>query len=187
MERWFLAHADGVYAFVFFRVGKDRSLATDVVQDTFTAALEKIELYEPRRGTMLAWLTYTARNCIRKALKEKQRYRQLVDRWQATNGELREASRRLDVSPLGEDVLERQETAELVQMTLSSLPRRYRNVLRDHYSRRRSLRQVAASEGLSEGAVKSLLHRARRAFKVSFRTLGAACHLPDSQENTCHE
>ena len=69
VERWFLEYADALHSFVYYRVDRDQALAEDVVQETFLTALGKIESFDPRRGEMLPWLTYTARNCIRAALR----------------------------------------------------------------------------------------------------------------------
>ena len=52
VERWFLSHANLVYTFVYYRVGRDAALAEEVVQETFLRALQEIERFEPRRGSM---------------------------------------------------------------------------------------------------------------------------------------
>ena len=171
VERWFLEHADAVYTFVFYRVGKDEELATEVVQQAFLGALERIEEYDPARGAMLPWLTYGARNYIRKALRERGRLKALGDRWEAIDRRLLAAYGKLAESPLADEILEKEETVELVQMALSNLPDNYRSALQQHYCQQRSLRDMAGSLGISEGAVKSLLHRARLAFKAAFETI----------------
>ena len=174
VERWFLKHADALYTFVFYRVGKDEELATDVVQDTFVTALGKIDEYDPQRGAMWPWLTYTCRNCIRKALKQKGRYQPYSEFWEKIDRRLLAAYRGLATSPLSEDVLERQETAELVHMALSNIPDNYQQALRRHYYQRQSLEDMARSDGMTAGAVKSLLYRARLAFKTAFQTIVGA-------------
>ena len=60
---------------------------------------------------------------------------------------------------------------ELVQAALSNLPEHYREALTLHYCQQRSLEEIAGSRGTNAGAVKSLLHRARLAFKTAFETL----------------
>ena len=107
VERWFLEHADVVYTFAFYRVGKDEELATDVVQDVFVTALDKIGTYDPSRGAMLAWLTYTARNCIRTALRKRGQYGSYAAYWEQIDQRLVAACRKPATSP-------------------STLPRRYR-------------------------------------------------------------
>ena len=174
VERWFQEHADAVYTFIFYRVGKDPDVATDVVQETFLTALRKIGEYDPGRGAMLAWLTYVSRNCIRKALKQAGRYKTYSELWEQIDRKLVAAYRELATAPLPEEVLEREETAELVHMTLSSIPGNYERALKRHYYQRQSLKEIARAEGMTEGAVKSLLHRARLAFKTAFQTFAEA-------------
>jgi RNA polymerase sigma-70 factor (ECF subfamily) len=171
IEGWFLEHADALYTFIYYRVGRDEDLATELVQETFLAALERIEDYEQARGPMLPWLTYTARNRIRKALRERRRLKGLGDRWEVIDRKLLAAYAELATTPLPDAVLEREETAELVRMALANLPEGYRRALEQHYCRELPLREIAGSMGTSEGAVKSLLHRARLAFKAAFETI----------------
>ena len=62
VQGWFERYADNVYTFVYYRVGKDEQVASDVVQETFLDALTRIEQYDPERGSMEAWLTTLSRN-----------------------------------------------------------------------------------------------------------------------------
>jgi len=171
LKRWFLDHADALYTFVYYRVGRDRELATEVVQDTFVSALRKLDDYDPSRGGMPTWLTFVARNCIRRSMRERDRYRTADDPWEKIDARLVDAFRALESAPLPDEVVERQETAELVQTTLSNLPEGYRRALREHYCEQRSVREMAAARRVSEGAVKSLLHRSRLAFKAAFEAI----------------
>jgi RNA polymerase sigma-70 factor (ECF subfamily) len=178
VERWFLEYADALYTFVFYRVDRDRELASEVVQETFLTALRKIKDYEPGRGAMLSWLAYTARNLIRKALRSRGRIKEIGDRWEEIDRKLLAAYGELERTPLPDEVLERKETAELVRMTLSSMPENYRRALREHYCEQRSLGEIADGSGMSESAVKSLLHRARLAFRTAFQTIAASGVTP---------
>jgi RNA polymerase sigma-70 factor (ECF subfamily) len=183
VERWFLNHADGVYTFVFYRVGGDDELAAEVVQDTFVTALDRIDDYDPERGGMSTWLALTARNCIRAALTRSKRHRAEAARWQAIDESLLAAYREMERSPLPDEIIEKQETADLVRMTLAHLPEDYREALTRRYCRQESLRQIAASRGVTDGAAKSLLHRARSAFRAAFLTLASSLDdRPTSRE-----
>ncbi len=174
VEQWFHEYADAVYTFALYRVGKDPDLAEEVVQDTFVTALSRIEEYDQRRGMMLPWLTYFCRNSIRKALRHRKGGDALAEFYGEIDRRLLAAYRRLATDPLPEDVLHGQETKELVQLTLANIPGNYQQVLTQHYLEQRSLKEIAASHSLSEGAIKSLLHRARLAFKTAFVTFADA-------------
>ena len=178
VECWFGEHADAVYTFVFYRVGKDRELANDVVQETFLKALHKIREYDPRRGPMLAWLTYVSRNCIRRTLVAQGRHREYAEVWENIDERLAAAYRELAAAPLPDEVLIRQETTELVHEALSNLPVKYQRALKLRYYDQQPVEEIARAEGLTTGAAKALLHRARLAFKAAFETIAAALHDP---------
>ena len=139
-------------------------------------ALGKLEAFDPERGSMPTWLCLLSRNRIRRALRERGRFRADAETWERIDGRLRAAYRELDSSPLPDDALERQETAELVRMALANLPENYRSALRQRYYEQRTLEQIATLGGTTEGAVKSLLHRARLAFKAAFQTIAESLH-----------
>jgi len=171
VDRWFERFADVVYGFIYYRVGRDADLAADVAQETFVAALERIERFDPQRGEMFPWLTHIARNCIRKALRRRGKDTTLPDFWETLDRRLVRAVTDLGADPLPEELLARKETAELVRMALTNLPFRYQVALRRHYFEELSLHEMAALEGSSEGAMKVLLHRARKAFRTAFETI----------------
>jgi DNA-directed RNA polymerase specialized sigma24 family protein len=59
-------------------------------------------------------------------------------------------------------------------MALTNLPFRYHAALRRRYFEELSLHDMAILEGISEGAMKVLLHRARLAFRTAFETISAS-------------
>jgi RNA polymerase sigma-70 factor, ECF subfamily len=173
VDRWFDTFSDPVYGFIFYRVGRDADLAGDVAQETFVTALETIDRFDPERGEMFPWLTYIARNCIRKALHRRSKDTVLPDFWEAVD-RLLTKSVTDGGNILLEEQLERKETAELVRMALTNLPLRYQVALHRHYFEELSLHEMAALEGSSEDAIKVLLHRARQAFRTAFETISAS-------------
>jgi RNA polymerase sigma-70 factor, ECF subfamily len=167
-------HVDGLYAFVFYRAGRDASLAEDIVQDTFAAALGRVDDYDAERGSIGSWLTTLSRNVIRDHLRSHQRTDHVAERWDRIDASLAQIYDSLERTPLPGDVMARAETRDLVNMTIAHLPENYRTVLSGKYVDGKSLEALAGEHGLSEAAMKSLLARARRAFKETFSTLGHA-------------
>jgi RNA polymerase sigma-70 factor (ECF subfamily) len=172
--RWFDNYSDPVYGFIFYRVGQDADLAGDVAQETFVTALETIHRFDPDRGEMFPWLTYIARNCIRKALRRRGKDRFLPDFWETVDHKLARAIVGIGSNSFTEELLARKETSELVRMALTNLPLRYQTALRRRYFEELSLHEIAALEGINEGAVKVLLHRARLAFRIAFETISVS-------------
>jgi len=171
--RFYDQHVDALYGFVFYRVGRDAALAEDVVQETFTAAIARSGDYDAARGTVVAWLCTLSRNVIRDQLRAHRRSTELADTWDRIDASLAQIFEGLEQAPLPGDVLERAETRELVNMTITNLPEQYRHVLARKYVDGDSLETLAKELGCSEDAVKSLLARARRAFRDTFATLSA--------------
>ncbi|MBE7448739.1 MAG: sigma-70 family RNA polymerase sigma factor [Kofleriaceae bacterium] len=174
LARLYDAHVDGLYAFVFHRVGRDQALAEDIVQETFTCALARTADYDGGRGSVASWLTTLSRNVIRDHLRAHRRSDEVVERWDRIDASLAQLYDALARTPLPGDVLERVETRDLVTMTIAHLPETYRLALARKYVDDRSLEDLAAELGVTPDAAKSLLARARRAFKETFSTLGHA-------------
>src|SRR5260221_14773123 len=82
IARFYDAHVDGLYAFVFYSVGRDAALSEDIVQETFAIALSRRTDYDPARGTVGSWLTVLSRNVIRDQLRAHRRSDHLQAAWQ---------------------------------------------------------------------------------------------------------
>ncbi len=176
--RLYDAHVDGLYAFVFYRVGREAALAEDVVQETFALALSREAAYDPARGSVGSWLTTLSRNVIRDHLREHRRTDDLADAWERIDATLAQTFAAMAEHPLPGEVLERAETRDLVHMAVAHLPEQYRTALSRKYVDGESLETLAGELGLSISATKSLLARARRAFRDTFATLTA--HLSEA-------
>ena len=176
--RLYDAHVDGLYAFVFYRVGREAALAEDVVQETFALALSREAAYDPARGSVGSWLTTLSRNVIRDHLREHRRTDDLADAWERIDATLAQTFAAMAEHPLPGEVLERAETRDLVHMAVAHLQEQYRTALSRKYVDGESLETLAGELGLSISATKSLLARARRAFRDTFATLTA--HLSEA-------
>ncbi len=173
LARFYEAHVDGLYAFVLPRVGRDRSLAEDVVQETFLRALGRTDDYTPERGSLAVWLAWLSRNAIRDSVREHRRSAQLRASAAAVDATMTQIFQALERAPLSDELLARAETRELVSATIAALPRRYRDALAAKYVQEDSLLTLAHSFAITEVAAKSLLARARRAFRSTFVALAA--------------
>jgi RNA polymerase sigma-70 factor (ECF subfamily) len=171
ITRFYDAHVDGLYTFVFYRVERDAALAEDVVQETFARALARRDEYDPARGTTGAWLRVLSRNIIRDHLRDHRR--QVVSQWERIDSTLAETFASMAERPLPGEILERAETRDLVHIAIANLPEQYRSALTRKYVDGESLETLARDLGISVDAAKSLLARARRAFRDTFATVSA--------------
>jgi RNA polymerase sigma-70 factor (ECF subfamily) len=162
-----------LYGFCLYRVGRNVHLCEEVVQETLVRALRDLDRYQPARAgdNIFPWLTGLARNEIHRVLQREKATVSLEALWARMDRELLDLYARLDSEPFGEDVLVREETCELVNVTMSQLPPHYREALEAKYVNGKSVRDLAAAWRTTEKAAESQLTRARKAFRATFLTL----------------
>ncbi len=162
-----------LYRFCFYRLGGNSHLTEEVVQETLVRAIRDLEKFEPVRakGNIFGWLSGLARNEIRRALGQEGAAVSLQALWDKLDDDLRGIYSRIESEPLGHDVLEREETRDMVNATMAQLPPNYREALEAKYVAGKSVRDMAAALRTSEKAVESQLTRARKAFRATFAAL----------------
>ena len=140
-----------VFAYLYRLVG-DREWAHDLSQETFLRVLragQRLPQVENRR----AWVYRIATNVAFNALKRRRRFAWLA--WRSD-----------DTLPLAApDPSEPSGQRLAVERALAQLPADYRAplLLYSHYGF--GVREVAEALGISDGAVKTRLHRAREMFR----------------------
>jgi RNA polymerase sigma-70 factor (ECF subfamily) len=162
-------HLDALYEFVHWRVGGDRQLAEDVVQDTFLVALDRLRTFDGR-SSLHTWLCGIAKNRLRTE-RRRRRPASIEDLLEEADPEIDALLAAVDREPLPDWILERAETQELVGATLSSLPPDYRAALLGKYVEELSVEELARGAGKSVKSTESTLHRARLAFARVFQLL----------------
>ena len=135
--------------------------------------LRDLERYQPERAgnNIFPWLTGLARNEIHRLLSRENTAVSLEAMWAKMDRELLSLYARLDSEPFADEVLEREETRDLVNATMSQLPAHYREALEAKYVDGKSVRDLATLLHITEKAVESQLTRARKAFRVTFLAL----------------
>ena len=171
LARLYADHVDALYVFAFYRAGRDAGLAEDIVHDSLLDAIRHASSYDPARGGVQAFILMRARNVARSHLRAHRRSDELAAAWSRCETTLGQIFQSLDDAPLGEDLLARAETHELVHLAIAGLAPNHREALTRKYVHGDSLQDLGGRLGLSEDAVKSLLARARRAFRDAFASL----------------
>jgi RNA polymerase sigma-70 factor (ECF subfamily) len=140
-ERYF----DRVYAFALTRTG-DRGAAEEVTAETFRLALENLSRFQWRGVPFSAWLFRIAANVATDSFKQS----------------AREEALPADVpeDQSWEDRLIEVETRARLFELVRRLPQDQQRVLVMRFGEEKSVREVAAEMGRSEGAIKLLQHRA---------------------------
>jgi RNA polymerase sigma-70 factor (ECF subfamily) len=131
-----------IFAFVSRRTG-DRAAAEDITSQVFEHALAHLGRFEWRGVPFSAWLFRIAANAI-------------ADRWRTHHRESDELPAELPDPQEHDDIERRLIVFDLVDR----LPDVQRRVIRMRYAEDKSIREIAAAIGRSEGAVKQLQVRA---------------------------
>jgi RNA polymerase sigma-70 factor (ECF subfamily) len=162
-----------LYGFCLYRVGKNRHWCEEVVQETMLRALNDLPSYDPARSgnNIFPWLVGLARNEIQRVLQREKSAASLHNLWANLDEELLGVFARLETEPFGAEVLQREETRDLVNATMAQLPDHYRETLEEKYVHGKSQREMAERWRLSEKALESQLTRARKAFRATFLAL----------------
>ena len=150
-ERYFYV----VYAYVARRVS-DRSTAEDLTADVFQKALEFLPRYVWRGVPFAAWLLRIATNIIVDRSKRAAREHELTDQE--------------DASEIGEFSLEELEQRARLFRLVDQLPADQRRVIAMRFADEKSIRDIAAELGRSEGAVKQLQFRGLQTLRAEFQS-----------------
>ena len=135
-------NVDRVYAFVVSRIC-DRDAAEDLTAEVFHQALANIGQFEWRGAPFIAWLLRIASNAIADRWKREGRYSALPD------GALSDAA-----------ALDGTERRMMLTQMIEELPADQKQVVLRRFIAQRTVREIAAEMGRSEGAVKQLQFRA---------------------------
>jgi RNA polymerase sigma-70 factor (ECF subfamily) len=144
-----------VYEFVFFRVGRRRDLAEEVVQEVFARALRHMERYDASRGDFGQWLGGISRNAIRDLTRKARAPGAAL----ASDPAPVLAGLAGGADPAAEAAA--RDGREVLLRALGALPLRYREMLEWKYLQGLSMREIAARKGTTEKAVEGMLGRAR--------------------------
>jgi RNA polymerase sigma-70 factor (ECF subfamily) len=125
------------------------STAEDVTQEVFLTLMREGAKFDPRRGSVAAFLYGIARNHVLRSL-DREPQRDAVEESETPAP---------DAGPL--ELLTRTETVDFVRAAVTSLPVHYREVVVLCELHEMDYAQAAAALGCAVGTVRSRLHRAR--------------------------
>ncbi len=148
-------HYDAVYRYCYYRLGNELA-AQDVTGEVFVRMVEKLDTFRPQGRPLLAWLYTIARNLV------TDRYRQQS---QANQVALDEALPLADEGDGPGREVDRRLEAECLAAALAHLTEEQRHVVLLKFMENLSNAEVASVLGKTEGAIKSLQHRALAALR----------------------
>jgi RNA polymerase sigma-70 factor (ECF subfamily) len=131
-----------------------RSVAEEVTQEVFLAIIRETGGFDPRRGSLTAYLYGIARNHVLRCLERDRFY---VPIGEEPDGDVAQWTAAVDT--LGD--LTRGETIDSVRQAVLALPANFREVVVLCDLHEMSYVDAAAALGCAVGTVRSRLHRAR--------------------------
>src|SRR5581483_4932548 len=79
-----------LYSFCLYRVGRNRHLCEEVVQETLVRAIRDLDRYDPARSNnnVFPWITGLARNEVQRVLSRERAAVPLGEKWRRIDEEL---------------------------------------------------------------------------------------------------
>lgn len=139
-----------------YRLTSSMETAEDLVHDCFISLLRSPARFTAERGSLCTYLYAAIRNLARKHFRDEETAEPPPEVEDGTADSL--------------TILIREETAQLVEQTIRSMPTAWREVLILADYEELSMAQIAAITEDGVNAVKARLHRARQALRRALTT-----------------
>ena len=157
--------ADPLYAFICHHLDGASPDAEEIWQNSLLAGLQSLGRYSGQ-SRLFTWLCGIARHKIADHFR---RLGQPVAAFSEMRAE--QLAALFDAGPLPEEILAQKDTRIQVVRALGTLPANYRQALVARYADGCSVDEVAQLLGTTYKAAESLLSRARKAFRATFRKI----------------
>ena len=164
MEEFYNIYRNRLYSLVLEKVGRDRAIAEDLVQEVFLAALDSLDKF---RGDsqLYTWLRSIALHKIndlyRRQVREPKQQKPSPD-----SDATKQIEQTGDDEPATLTVLESEEIHQAVHQALADLPQDYQDVLVLKYLEEMPVLAISQVMGRSPKSVEGLLSRARKAMRT---------------------
>ena len=162
VEELFSQYFRCLYSFIFHAVGRDKSIAEDIVQETFLSATKSARRFRGK-SKPYTWLLSIAHHKISDHYRKLERERRHIR--QNPGQRDTEYDSFPDDKQLLQRNLESTETRSEVERAILSLPQEYREVLLLKYVEEMSVSQISQITARSLKSVEGLLSRARKALR----------------------
>jgi RNA polymerase sigma-70 factor (ECF subfamily) len=152
-------YAHRLYNYAYYHCG-DHFLAEDIVSETLSRVVTKIESYEQREVPFKAWIFRIAHNFLANSLRQRSRHQSVSldgvdwDKNPRVTGESEWSA--ADAGELAENLAIREE----LQQAITALPDDQRTVLILHLVEGHTLDEIASALDKTIPAIKSLQYRA---------------------------
>jgi RNA polymerase sigma factor (sigma-70 family) len=148
-ERLYEQHAQGLFGFLAYRTG-DRTLAEDLVAETFERALRARHRFSRRRGSEKTWLYAIGLNCLRDQLRRRSVERRALER------------QSLEAETVSNPGTEEVESRDVIRRALEVLSEEEREAIALRYGGDLTVPEIARATGERLTTVEGRVYRALR-------------------------
>jgi RNA polymerase sigma-70 factor, ECF subfamily len=161
LDELYARHGRGILSFLMAHLRDNRQLAEEVLQDVMLAAWENAAKFRGE-SKVRTWLLVIARNRALNAIRRRSPTLVELDDNLSNYDD--------DTSPL--ERVQRQFRGQALRKAIDSLPPQHKEILVLVFYQQLSGVEVAQVLGISEGTVKSRLHRAKEALRRILQLTG---------------
>jgi len=167
MAEFYNLYRNRLHSLILEQVGRDETIAEDLVQEVFLAALSSLDKF--RGDSQLhTWLRSIALHKINDFYRHQAREPRIKESYDDSDGPGLEQTR--GDEPSTHTVVEDEEVRQSVHQALADLPHDYQEVLVLKYLKDMPVLAISQVMGRSPKSVEGLLSRARKAMRDSLES-----------------
>lgn len=162
LEELYHRYFDRIYSLVYNRVGKDHSTAEDIVQEIFLVVLKSAGKFRGQ-SKLYTWLCSIAYHKVADFYRQQERKAKHSEQFYGVSD--KDLEQIQDNEPPILSKIESDETQQIVEQALSSLPLDYQQVLMFKYVDEMPVLEISQVMHRSPKSVEGILTRARKALR----------------------
>lgn len=148
-EALYRKYAQRLFNYFWYRVGHQKDIAEDLLQETFMKAYQNLPRFYLRSYSYYSYLLTIAHNI-------------LVNHYRKSQPTSLESMGDVPDEVIVDQEIDRKQTAELLWRAIQNLPEPEKDILLLRYQKEMPIKDIARIVGKSENAVKLILSRTRK-------------------------
>ena len=165
-----------IYTWIYYQVGADAKIATDLTGRAFAQSVKNLSNFEPTRETLFQWLKQQAAQSRDEGLEHLQLKPQRPWAWSQLPDEVLCGLSRFRPDPLDEIILDNPYVHEIAQAALAELEMTDRQLLIHRYCHLNTVENIAEEMNCGIEDVQNQLYRSRHSFRRGFFQLIASAN-----------
>ena len=172
-----------IYTWMYYQVGADTKIATDLTGQAFAQAAKNLSGFDPARQTLFQWLKEQAAQSRDEGLEHRQMKPQRPWAWSQLPEEVLCGLSRIRCEPLNDRILSNSYLHEIVQAAMAELDSRDRKLLTHRFCHLDNEEHIAEEMACRVEDVQNWLYRSRHSFRRGFFQLIASANSGFSESS----